>query len=108
MSPSLTLFVLILKELTAQELETDLGPILGIDQNNYYEFRGIPFAQEPPTGSNRFKQSTVRTESYTNDSDVYDATYFRPACMQPPIDDEEVSEDWYDLSPFCYHCANMY
>lgn len=98
MSTPPALFLSLLNLLTAQELDTELGSILGIQQSNYYEFRGIPFTQEPPTGSNRFRQSTVRTDSYTNDS-IYDATFFRPECIQPfdENSDTEYSEDWYVL-----------
>ena len=92
---SLVLTTLLFNVLNAEDIiETQLGPILGIERNNYYEFRGLPFTQVPPIGSNRFTQSTVRTDPYTQNDSTYDATISKPACLQPDTGDEELSEDW--------------
>ena len=74
-------------------ISTQLGPIRGIAQNNYYEFRGIPYTQFPPTGSFRFRQSEQRVDQFTGDESEYDATYFRSDCLQPNMLTQS-SEDW--------------
>ena len=90
--------LLIMNILNSQNITIDsqLGQLVGIEQDNYYEFRGIPFAQFPLIEENRFRRSMVRTDPYTIKDTIYDATYFRPACIQSGSKEEMSlrSEDW--------------
>lgn len=45
-------------------------------------FRGLPFAQSP-VGANRFRAPQARTTNLTSDGSTYDATSFKPPCVQP-------------------------
>eukprot|EP01084_Bolivina_argentea_P168021 291476_1 len=78
------LLLLMINVLKAENITipTQLGSVTGTVENNYFVFRGIPFTQVAPTESNRFSQAIVKTNPYTPDDTAYDATYFRPACIQ--------------------------
>ena len=73
-------------------IETKYGKIQGIDQGEYVEYRGVPFAK-PPVGDLRWK-APQPPEPFEG---VYQATEFQAKSMQedrpsdPPYD-----KDFYD------------
>lgn len=56
---------------------THSGPVHGLRLDKTYAFYGIPYAA-PPVGSKRWA-APEPVSPWTN---LYDATFFRPACMQ--------------------------
>eukprot|EP01084_Bolivina_argentea_P107815 192736_1 len=63
-------------------ISTTLGDIKGEnvdDLGNIYTFKGIPYVQNQPIGSFRWKQSNLKTSPYIG---TYDATNFGPTCIQ--------------------------
>eukprot|EP01083_Nonionella_stella_P009974 28513_1 len=84
MEPSLVyMFILVLIRTLYSDnttIYTTLGEVTGIQQDNYTEFRRIPYTENAPVGDYRFTESVVRTAFYTDDQ--YDATYFGSACVQ--------------------------
>ena len=61
-------------------IDTELGEVTGIDKNDYYVFKGIPFTENPPIDNYRFTKMSVRNSSYMNYT--YNATYYRSVCVQ--------------------------
>ena len=61
-------------------IDTELGTVLGIEEDGYYTFKGIPYVENPPIGNYRFTKMNVKNSSY--DNNFYDATYFRKICFQ--------------------------
>ncbi|XP_076437133.1 acetylcholinesterase-like [Babylonia areolata] len=65
----------------------------------YFAFRGIPYAQ-PPLGERRWQLPEAMPEF----DDVYNATYFRPACVQ--AEGVTMSEDCLFLDVYVPHSVN--
>eukprot|EP00484_Ammonia_sp_Unknown_P018967 CAMPEP_0197027944 /NCGR_PEP_ID=MMETSP1384-20130603/7791_1 /TAXON_ID=29189 /ORGANISM="Ammonia sp." /LENGTH=615 /DNA_ID=CAMNT_0042456873 /DNA_START=37 /DNA_END=1884 /DNA_ORIENTATION=+ len=61
-------------------ISTMLGDVMGVQKSNYVEFDGIAYTENAPVGQYRLAQSVMRTSVYSDA--VYDATYYRPACIQ--------------------------
>ena len=76
------------------------GGFSGADGKKVDVFKGIPFA-EPPLGWLRFLPP-VEKSSWGDE--VYNATYFRPGCLQDPFYAEtlnfEIDEDCLHLNVF--------
>lgn len=60
-------------------IDTDLGLITGVTQNDYVIFKGIGYTEYAPIGEHRFAESTVRSTPYNG---TYNATQFGPVCIQ--------------------------
>ena len=58
-------------------IETNLGPVVGVDEDGLRVFRGMPYA-ESPVGQLRFRPPVLKT-SWTED---FDASAHGPACPQ--------------------------
>jgi hypothetical protein len=73
-------------------VQTSLGKILGLKDQQVNSFLGIPFA-EPPTGEFRFRPPRVKRPWHPS---VYRATSFSPECLQSSLfssNDEERPRD---------------
>ncbi|XP_053395718.1 neuroligin-4, X-linked-like [Mercenaria mercenaria] len=107
--PVFTVFtVAMIMILEAESLElsvaTKLGRVVGVngtvefngETKSLTRFLGIPYAK-PPTGDKRFQ----RPEPYGNYTQTYDATYFRPHCMQSELANPSVK--YFGMSEDCLH-----
>ena len=61
-------------------IDIELGAVVGINENDYYIFKGIPFTENPPIDDYRFTKMEIKNSSYMNYT--YNATYYRPVCVQ--------------------------
>ena len=69
---------LALKDSTSFIHKCASGKFLGEEEESFYVFRGVPYA-EPPVGDLRWR--APRAPSVSND--VIDATKFKSECIQP-------------------------
>ena len=74
-------------------IDTELGEITGIDENDYYVFKGVPYTEYPPIDNYRFRKMEIKNTSYMNYT--YNATYYRSVCVQAESEfsQNEMSED---------------
>ncbi|XP_060601718.1 neuroligin-2-like [Ruditapes philippinarum] len=102
----LSLTVLHITDVKSSEisLTTKIGNLNGIIENvelngdtkNVSQFLGIPFAK-PPIGERRF----LRPEAYGTVASPYNATFFRPHCMQSPVVNPSIK--YFQMSEDCLH-----
>lgn len=76
-------------------VETKYGKIEGVDQGNYIEFRGIPYAK-PPVGELRFR-APEEPEAWTG---VYEAKEFGSRCVQEDFLQPPWDKDFYSNPEF--------
>ena len=74
-------------------IDTELGEVTGIEENNHYVFKGIPYTEYPPIDDYRFSKMEIKNTSYMNYT--YNATYFKSVCVQTPwiFTYDQMSED---------------
>ncbi|XP_022098355.1 cholinesterase 1-like [Acanthaster planci] len=72
------------------------GGFSGAGNKKVNVFKGIPFA-EPPLGSLRLKPPV---EKASWEDEVYNATYFRPGCLQDPFYAQTLD---FDIDEDCLH-----
>lgn len=72
--------------ISAQTVETQFGPIQGVQNGNVYAFLGIPFAR-PPIGDLRWK-APQNPDAWT---DVLQTTDYAPACAQKAFDQADTT-----------------
>jgi carboxylesterase type B len=104
--PLLSIAVLHITDVKSSEisLTTKIGNLNGIIENvelkgdtkNVSQFLGIPFAK-PPIGERRF----LRPEAYGTLASPYNATFFRPHCMQSAVLNPSIK--YFQMSEDCLH-----
>ena len=60
------------------EVKTNNGTIIGVEEKDYYSFKGIPFAQ-PPVGDLRWRAP----RDLPNNNAVIYADEYKSSCVQP-------------------------
>ena len=75
-------------------ISTELGPVIGIQQDGFIQFKGIPFTEQAPVGDYRLSEVELKTSSHL--MDPFPALSYGPSCMQttdPTLGIFEISED---------------